>query len=369
MPARHFLALASTATALAAVLLATAAPACCPAWPPGKPVVNADQTVIMIWDSNAKTQHFIRQASFRSEAEDFGFIVPTPSQPELNESGNETFPYLLEITAPEIEKRTKPGSLGCGCGSTIMRQRLEAKKDASEPPSVRVLDEKLVAGFNASVLEASSANALVAWLKDNGYSFSPEIEAWAKPYVEAGWKFTALKVAKEKDNKEQKTVATSALRIAFKTDRPVFPYREPDSKSAAQTLNAKSRLLRIYFIAEAKYEGELTKETPWTGRVAWANQLKPEQRKGVLKHLKLPETTGPAQWWLTEFEDNWPYKVAPADLYFSRSADLRTIKRPPIIQYVASPWPTDVTTYAIAALVLVPVFLRRLRMGRLKSAG
>jgi hypothetical protein len=51
-------------------------PACCPVPPSGKPVVNADQTVIMIWDAATKTQHFIRQASFKSAADDFGFLVP-----------------------------------------------------------------------------------------------------------------------------------------------------------------------------------------------------------------------------------------------------------------------------------------------------
>src|SRR5688572_30581538 len=45
----------------------------------GNAVVNADQTVIMVWDEARRTQHFIRQASFKSDANDVGFIVPTPS--------------------------------------------------------------------------------------------------------------------------------------------------------------------------------------------------------------------------------------------------------------------------------------------------
>ena len=49
--------------------------ACAPA-PSGKLVVNADQTVIIIWDAANNTQHFIRKASFKSEADDFGFLIP-----------------------------------------------------------------------------------------------------------------------------------------------------------------------------------------------------------------------------------------------------------------------------------------------------
>src|SRR6516165_8241841 len=98
MTARIWLTLSLTTALLVPPLLSPPAPACCPAPPSGKPVVNADQTVILIWDAASKTQHFIRQASFQSEADDFGFLVPTPSQPVLDESGNEAFPYLRKLT-------------------------------------------------------------------------------------------------------------------------------------------------------------------------------------------------------------------------------------------------------------------------------
>jgi len=343
-------------TLLLAVRLTPSLPACAPCPPSGKPVVNADQTVIILWDKDKKTQHFIRQASFKSEADDFGFLVPSPSQPELSESGNAAFPYLQKLTEPEVQKQRAPsGGLSCGCGG------VSKYSGRAAPNAVRVLEEKLVAGFKASVLEASSADALVNWLKENGYAFSPEVQTWAKPYVEAGWKFTALKVAKGKDEQASKDVSASALRMTFKTDRPLFPYREPDAKSAAEALNAKHRLLRIYFLAEARYQGELTRQTPWTGRVAWANKLTPADSAKTLAMLKLPETTGPAEWWLTEFEDNWPYRVAPADLYFSRSDDQGPVKRPPIIEYVSTSWPFDVTAIALAAVVVGPPLLRRVR--------
>jgi hypothetical protein len=328
------------------------APACCPVQPRGKLVVNADQTVIIIWDAATKTQHFIRKASFKSEADGFGFLVPTPSQPDLQESGNEAFPYLQKLTEPEIKKVRRPSSIGCSCGA-------EPVSRVAAPAGAKVLLEKEVAGFKAVVLEAKSANDLVNWLKENDYVYSPEVREWAKPYVDAGWKITAMKVAKDKDGKEKKSVSASALRMSFKTDRPLFPYREPDYKRAADDLGAGKRLLRIYFVAEARYRGELTDEVPWTGAVAWADRLRPEDRKKTLELLNLRDTTGPAEWWLTEYEDNWPYRVAPADVYFAREPAQIPVKREPIIQYVASPWPTDVTIYAIAAAVVLPPLVRR----------
>jgi Uncharacterized protein conserved in bacteria (DUF2330) len=335
--------------------LARRTPACCPAPPSGKPVVNADQTVILIWDAETKTQHFIRKASFKSDAEDFGFLVPTPSQPELNEAGNEAFPILQKITEPERQKVHAPsGSVGCGCGGSADPAGLAAKR-----AEVRVLQEKLVAGFKAVVLEADSADVLVQWLKSNGYAFSPEVQAWAKPYVEAGWKITALKVAKATDARDTPNVAASALRLTFKTDRPLFPYREPNPEKDAAALGARKRLLHIYFLADARYEGKLDGNDGWTGRVAWAGKVKAEDRTQTLGLLDLPPTTGPSDWWLTEFEDDWPYHSAPADVYFSRGRDQSPIQRPPIIEYVSSPWPADGMVYALAAVVIAPLLFRR----------
>src|SRR5262249_1814168 len=154
-----------------------------------------------------RTEHFIRKASFQSEADDFGFIVPCPSQPELEESGDDAFPYLLKLTAPEVKWRLRPIPIGC---SAYSLGRCGSAPGGVE--TVKVLQEKEVAGFNAVVLETNSSRALIAWLQKHGYAFSPEMEAWAKPYVEAGWKFTALKIAKNPSSPE-KAVAAAALRI------------------------------------------------------------------------------------------------------------------------------------------------------------
>jgi Uncharacterized protein conserved in bacteria (DUF2330) len=329
---------------------------CCPAPPSGKPVVNADQTVILLWDAATRTEHFIRKASFKSEADDFGFLIPSPSKPQLAESGNEAFPVLQKLTEPEVIRRRRPAGGGCGC-----EDKSTALPAAGKQESVRVLDQKLVAGFHAAVLEATSAGALTAWLRDNGYAYSPEIEAWAKPYVAAGWKVTALKVAKSSGERTEKDVAASALRLSFQTDRPLFPYREPDPTGPAKALGASQRLLRIYFLADARFRGELTPDTPWTGRVAWAGRVRPEERGRVLELLGLAAATGPADWWLTEFEDPWPYRAAPADVYFSRDPDQGEVRRDPIVQYVAAPRPPDGSAFLLVGAVVLTPLLTRLR--------
>ena len=342
--------------------------ACCPAPQLGQWVVNADQTIIMIWDPAAKRQHFIRQASFKTDNADFGFLIPSPSQPELAESGNNAFGKLHEITAPRIVHRPRPRAAagGCGCAS-IEAVKSEAPPTAAE---VRVLEEKLVAGFNASVLEADNTEVLITWLKDNGYAYSPAVAEWARPYVEQNWKITALKVAPpdaQGTADELKTVKAGALRLSFDTDRPLFPYREPDYAQVAgeneqhkQQLAAAQRLLRIYFLSSARYQGDLTPEQPWTGRAVWSGRLPAEVRADVLKELQLPEETGPAEFHLTEFEDRWPYKVAPADVYFAEAKAQDDLRRPHVYVFYQEN-SGDVLLGVLIAAAFATLIIRRRR--------
>jgi hypothetical protein len=64
----------------------------CAAAPPfGATVRIADESAIIIWDASSKTEHFIRRATFSSSAHDFGFLVPTPTKPELAEAEDDAF--------------------------------------------------------------------------------------------------------------------------------------------------------------------------------------------------------------------------------------------------------------------------------------
>ncbi|MFT3881958.1 MAG: DUF2330 domain-containing protein [Gemmatales bacterium] len=353
----------------ATILLAAQLQACCPVGRSGKPIMNADQTVIILWDAAQQKQHFIRKASFAAEDQDFGFIIPSPSEPELSESGNEAFDTLKKLTEPEIiYKAHAGGGMGCGCSDAKSVVMATTGKSA-----VIVLQEKQVAGFQAVVLEAKSSSALTTWLKDHGYAYTTELAAWAQPYIDQGWKFTALKVAvKDKAEANKKLVEASALRMSFKTEKPLFPYREPAYGDMGTKLNQKNRLLRIYVLADTSFHGNYAasvKDPAWSGKVAWAGPMKPEARTKVLEQLKLPAETGPAKFYLTEYEDNWPYTLAPGDVYFSKDAQPNIVKRQPIIEYASNDVSGDVSILVMAGVLFVPpLFFARAKETRTGAA-
>lgn len=325
-------------------LYLTTLEACCPVGRSGKPVVNADQTAIIVWDRIKKEQHFVRKASFAARDKDFGFIIPSPTEPNLGESGDEAFSYLKQITSPQIIKRSMPSG-GCGCGET------KSATFGAVPPTVNVLQEKEVAGYQAVVLEARDSTSLTKWLAEHDYAYSADIAAWAQPYIDQGWKFTALKVAVKKQEASAKLVEATALRLSFKTDRPLFPYREPASTAFAKELKQQNRLLRIYFLADRRYEGEYSKDKSWQGTVTWAGSLTEPQQKVLLEHLKLPGEQ-PTKLYLTEFEDHWPYAQAAGDVYFRMTDNQNNVTRQPIIEYVAEFPAGDTSTVALAGIGL-----------------
>ncbi|MCC6209940.1 MAG: DUF2330 domain-containing protein [Burkholderiales bacterium] len=293
-------------------MLGAASLACAPAPRMGEAVDIAEENAIIIWDAAAKMQHFIRRASFETKAKDFGFLVPTPTVPTLAEAGDEAFGLLAYITRPPPPPRDLPTS------------KSEAPKLAAVAPAaaVKVLATAKVAGYDAAVLEANDSIALDRWLKENGYHSSPELVDWYKPYVEQKWKITAFKIAK--DDADAGKVDSSAVRMSFAADRPFFPHREPKGSSAGGT----PRLLKVYLLAESRFDGAIGKGTAWPGRAVWSKPLQDSDRSRVLELLKLPANTAVGARRLTEFIDGSSPRPGRDDLFFATAGDQSEIEKP-----------------------------------------
>jgi hypothetical protein len=293
----------------AILALCAAAPslACAPVPGEGRFVRIESEEALIIWDEAAQRQHFIHRASFENDAKDFGFLVPTPGKPELAAADDRAFQALAALTAP----------------------------------GVTVLEQKLLAGYEATVLEAADPRALDGWLRTNGYPSSPGLVEWAKPYVERKWKITAFKVAGGSPK-----VATGAVRLSFQTARPFFPYREPP---AAGT---RERMLRIYFLADARFRGTVGDYEPWAGAAVWSGSVDRTQLEELLKLVRLPPLAGGGGRRLTEFEDRSSPRPGGGELYFERAADQSTLARP-AAQRLSGASGTMIALLALAILVLI----------------
>src|ERR1022692_3600634 len=123
----------------------------------------------------------------------------------------------------------EPISCCWGGGS---KGKTDAMMGAVGSRGVRVLGEQDVGGFKSAILEADNTEDLSNWLKDNGYSSDPELQSWLVPYIANKWKITAFKIAQ--DPTTGKPATTRPVRMSFATDKPFFPYREPEGKDYKQ---------------------------------------------------------------------------------------------------------------------------------------
>ncbi|WP_437606061.1 DUF2330 domain-containing protein [Sorangium sp. So ce834] len=322
---RAALCLAAACAAVAAA--ARPAAACASAYPPDKWVRIANESAVIVWDERAKVEHFIRRATFTTTAADFGFIVPTPSRPELGEIPDTLFQALDERVAPRVITQADVDDVSVGC-ALLGRDSDTASSSIAAAPPVQVLETRRLAGYDVAVLEASSAVALAQWLKEHGYALRPSLDAWLAPYVSARWTITAFKYAPGPGGG---AVASSAVRMSFATERPFFPYREPADQrevpAGAADAQPPARLLRIFFVGGGKVQGVLGEgHERWPGEAVWADAWPRDEAAALLGAL----AGGIAQPWLTAFEDRSSPRPGTSDVYFDPSGDAAPLHPEPI---------------------------------------
>src|SRR5262245_21339874 len=87
--------------AAVAVLLAgtsSAKAACCYFSAKNADILQPAQKVVITWDPAEKIESFTVQPKFEGNALDFGMVIPTPTQPKLNEMPRDFFKHLAVYT-------------------------------------------------------------------------------------------------------------------------------------------------------------------------------------------------------------------------------------------------------------------------------
>ena len=340
-------------TMLLAILGVLAVPqrtrACAPAPPRGYDVSIVGEEAVIVWDAARRIEHFIRRADFSTEAEGFGFIVPTPTVPELVEVEATIFERLAYAIRPREEYRYETGGISPTCLLFATLSMRAGDKAAAGPPPVTVLHHQVVGGYDAVVLEASDPAALSKWLADNGYAEGDTLRAWAAPYIEKNWKFTAFKLAKPEG---QGGLATSPVRMSFSTDAPFYPYREPADQRGGNAAKG-DRSLRVFFVSDERYSGSLPGDAHWPAEAVYAGGVGVELFDGVV-----PEDSIPGAPYLTAYLDESSPRPGTDDVFFAASND-GDVTPEPIVHVVKQPVPLPVEL--LVPIIGVIWYVRRRR--------
>ena len=122
--------------ACAALVFGLTAPpgnaACCYFAAKGKDIDQPAQKVFLTWEPDGKRETFTVQPKFEGNATDFGMVIPTPTQPKLDEMPRDFFKALAVFTIlePMDEKKFKPRPLTLRFAAPCWRRRLRKVKAA-----------------------------------------------------------------------------------------------------------------------------------------------------------------------------------------------------------------------------------------------
>jgi hypothetical protein len=146
--------------------------------------------------------------------------------------------------------------------------------------------------------------------------------------------------------------------MSFTTDKPFYPYREPEDQRGPEASKEK-RLLRVYFIGAERVEGTVGEAGEWKAAVPWSKTIQDADRTALLGKLKLENEPFPATWWLTEFEDRSSPRPGTDEVFFNQAKEQKTTERA-AIDYPARKSGPGWAMFAVCGLGLCSLYAFRL---------
>jgi hypothetical protein len=269
---------------LACSVPATAQAACCYFSAKNTDILQPAQKVFITWDPKEKVETFTVQPKFEGNALDFGMVIPTPTQPKLHEMPREFFKHLAIYSI--MKRRAFPHSEllpvlfdqreGRAFAARDKAKSSDDMEKASAPakkPTVVVLETGVVGSLDYKIIEASRADDLFTWLKDNKYTYSGD-EATLNHYVQKKWLFTVMKIdtMQMKRNKDGTFDGeVTPTRFQFSSEKLVYPL-----KITQISVREKTEAL-FYVQAPFKVDlpGDLTYQYTWVPMLQAASGCTP----------------------------------------------------------------------------------------------
>jgi hypothetical protein len=168
---------------------------------------NAERVIFTVNGDGTIT--IVLGISYEGEAEEFSWVFPVPSMPELSVAETASLEVLEVATTLQMEYPPCPcdhlrmsGGGGGGGGPDILAAG-----------GVGPYDYLVLGGED-------DPDALVTWLRENGYGVPTEIEPVITAYVEEGMYFLAMRL-----RQDFSTQAIQPIVITYQADQVIFPIR------------------------------------------------------------------------------------------------------------------------------------------------
>jgi hypothetical protein len=283
--------------------------ACCYFSAQNTDILQPAQKVFITWDPAKNVETFTVQPKFEGNALDFGMVIPTPTQPKLDEMPRDFFKNLAvysilkkrEFAQSKLLPRIigKKGGGGPGGFGGKGKGGDGAKEEKAEEPAVKVLEAGVVGSLDYKIIEASRADDLYKWLKDNKYSYSGD-EATLNFYIQKKWLFTVMKIdtMQMKKNKDGSYAGeVTPTRFKFTSEKLTYPLK-------ITQISVKDKTEALFYV-QAPHKVDL--QGDFSYQYTWVPMLQTSGRK---PSVQLP---GGGRDWLKAIDPQIPGLLARAN--------------------------------------------------------
>jgi len=202
-------------------------------------IAEPEQKAVLLYLDGV--EDLILQVQYDGAVDDFAWVVPLPSRPDVEAVDSGVFDALRAYTL--ARSRWNAYSLsghGSGRGSSFGGPGIVREE-------VTVYEHKRVGVYDVAVLGAESLAALVDWCTSHGYRVPDEARPVLQSYVDRGWIFTAMRIdpaAKGEAGAEAlKAGDIQAMRFSFRSDEAIYPLR-------ISSINRGASDVLVYVLAE-----------------------------------------------------------------------------------------------------------------------
>lgn len=187
----------AAAVAVPAVLFAPrAAQACGGFFCSQQPIDQAGEQIVFAVDDGHVTATI--QIAFQGEAEDFAWVIPVASKPEITVGSQALFTNLRNVTEPQWYLNWDyTNECGWWWGFAEDADGAPSAGGGEGGGGVQVVDTKEVGPYKTVTLASDDAQELVNWLNENDFDQPPESLPLIEHYLAQDMLFVALKLKQD----------------------------------------------------------------------------------------------------------------------------------------------------------------------------
>lgn len=185
-----------------------------------QPVDQAAERILFTKEGDEMVTHV--QIQYTGPSENFSWILPVPSVPELGVGSDILFQNLRNTTRPQFSINvTTEGE--CRSRGNIFFGPVPTSADVAqsvraESASVEILSQENVGPFETVVLQGDDPATVKQWLIDNGYDVPPDVDPLLTPYIENKMPLLALKLQKGRNDGDLQPIT-----MRYKAEQPMIP--------------------------------------------------------------------------------------------------------------------------------------------------